>query len=1010
MQRISVGALGARTTFLWALIALTLGGCAQPGLDKNTEALELSGPRRPIFLEEATNTDFLWADSLIDANSIAWQLGQLFMVPLYSRELHGTSFDEVQALVRDHFVGGVICMQGEAAIQRQHLAELDSLAAGPCGVGLLTSMDAEWGAAMRLSDGLGFPRAMAIGATANPLWAQAVGVAVGQSLKLDGIDVDFAPVADVNNNPANPVIGTRSYGSDPALVGVMATAFSRGLQAGGVMGCGKHFPGHGDTDIDSHHGLPLITGDSTRLSEVELPPFRDLVYGGVDGMMTAHLVVPGLDSTSGLPASLSPIVVGEMLRGNGPGALGFEGLIFTDALTMAGAADAVPPGKREVLALLAGNDVLLFPSDVPLALDSLKAAVASGLLDSAVVRAACRRVLLAGRWADRQDGQGAQDSLDTQGAIDDLQKEIRAAMLTVVQTPHAPESTPTSFPLPPYTRVSVLNLNRSGAAFCAELRKSVDCDCVHHKNLPSKKDWPALIKTLAKNSLVIVNVVDESNRPDRRFGVPAGLAAFLSELEQKSAVGLTLFTSPYAAAHVGDDFSGPVMIAYHQDKLTLEAAARAWSGTGDAMGQMPVAAGPWALGDGQRIRMSRLPRAGGHWSEIQVRLDSLMNDALDIDAFPGARLLVLHRGEVQVDASYGHLDASKTSAVAAESVYDLASITKVAATTVLTAQAVESGLIDLDAPIATMHPAELNKELGTRNLRQILSHTAGLPSWIPFYQSVVAANDSTATELYACKKSEMLEQCAVRIADLRAMDCRWVDTLRNTIYNVEPLPAGRYRYSDLGYYLLQEILESRLGAPLDELARKRIYAPLRLSSIGYTPADWSRPERIAPTELDTIFRMEMVCGRVHDPGAAMLGGVAGHAGLFSDAHDLALLMECLRMGGEWYGTRILGTEALAVFTERTWPETKTRRGLGWDKPGLDPDTGASSDQASWQSFGHSGFTGTLAWTDPEAELTFIFLSNRIHPDPTNKTLIQEGIRTKAMSIVYGGIGVNSRFK
>lgn len=998
------------TTLLWALFSLNVSGCAQGTSDSlHTETI-IPVPKRPIFLEEASPADFRWADSLVQTQSMDWQLGQLFMVPLYSRELHASSYRDVYALVRDHRVGGVICMQGEASIQRQHLLELDSTSRANGGVGLLTSMDAEWGSAMRLSNGLSFPHAMAIGATGNALWAQAVGMAVGRSLKLDGIDVNFAPVADVNNNPANPVIGTRSFGSDPTLVGAMATAFSRGLQSGGVLGCGKHFPGHGDTDIDSHHGLPLITGDSARLESVELLPFRSLVYGGVDGMMTAHLVVPGLDSTSGLPASLSPVVVGEKLRGKSPGGLGFEGLVFTDALTMAGAADAVPPGEREVLALLAGNDVLLFPSNVPLALDSLNAALASGRLDSAVVSTACRSVLLAGRWAHRQ--REASQPNETEN----LQIALRAAMLTVVVKPILPASAQTlaSFPWPPYTRVSVLNLNRSGKAFCDEVKKSTACDCLHHQHLPPKKDWPALIDKLSKNAQVLVNVVDESNKPGRNFGVPNELSDFLAALERKAAVGLTLFTSPYATAHVGEGFSGPVMVAYHQDELTLRSAARAWSGTGDALGRMPVSAGPWALGDGLQAKATRLApsakQSNIRWVQSQERLDSLMEDALALGAFPGARLLILHRGEIQVDASYGHIDESRQQPVGPETVYDLASITKVATTTLLTAQAVDQGLIDLDAPIASMHPKILDPNLGKRTLRQILSHTAGLPSWIPFYQSVVAAHDSTQSELYASKKDKSLDICAVRIGDLREMNCRWVDTLRQTIYAVEPDPPGRYRYSDLGYYLLQEILEDRLGAPLDQLACELIYTPLELRNIGFTPTDWAPLAHIAPTELDTVFRMEMVHGRVHDPGAAMLGGIAGHAGLFSDAHDLALLMECIRGDGEWNGKRILTPDALTQFTERTWSELQVRRGLGWDKPGLEPDSGASCDEASWESFGHSGFTGTLVWIDPKAEMTFIFLSNRIHPDPQNRTLIREDIRTKAMSIVYQTLHINSRFE
>jgi beta-N-acetylhexosaminidase len=984
---------------------LSASACAQEGRLSDVETEQ--GPTRPVFLKTDSTSSAL--DSLLDAMSIDQQLGQLFMVPLYSRELNEASFAEVLKLIQEHGVGGVICMQGETEIQKQHLARLDSAARKASGWPLLTSMDAEWGAAMRLSDGIGFPRAMAIAATGDVRWAFRVGQAVGRHLKSTGIDVNFAPVADVNNNPLNPVIGTRSFGSDPVSVGAMSAAYSRGLQAGGVLGVGKHFPGHGDTDIDSHLGLPLITGDSARLHSVELPPFKDLIYSGVSGMMTAHLVVPALDSTSGLPASLSPQIIDTLLRKN----LGFEGLIFTDALTMAGAADAVPPGELEVLALLAGNDVLLFPSDVAVAMDSLRSALAHGRLDSAKVRAACGRVLQAKQWAAKPR---EEPQVNAQ-AIDALQDSLRAAMFTVLSPPAGAHAT--EFPLPPYASVGVLNLNRDGRAFCDRLQQAHACDCIAYKTLPKKKNWPELISALSGYDYVLVNVVDESNSPKRRFGVPQGFSEFIGELENVTPVGISLFTSPYATAFVDTGLSAPVLIGYHQDDRTLAAAAASWCAEGDALGRLPVAAGPWAWGAGEPARASRLTNARRDslwvWDMAQHRLDSLMQAALELNAFPGARVLVAHKGEIVINASYGHLDQDKAHPVTNQSVYDLASITKVAATTLLTAQALEMGLLDLDSPIgerfetAKLTP-ELNPELAERTLRQILSHTAGLPSWIPFYLDVVAAHDTTGLELLPVNKAGECDSiCAIQIAPNRCMACRWTDSLQAEVHAILPGPTGSYQYSDLGYYLLQEILEHRFERPLDSLAHSLIFEPLQLQNIGYHPLRWAALHHIAPTELDTTFRGEMVHGRVHDPGASMLGGVAGHAGLFSDAHDLALLMECIRTGA-FNNVQIVRPETLDEFTRRALPDRDVRRGLGWDKPGLEPDTGASCDEASAHSFGHSGFTGTLAWTDPKHELTFIFLSNRIHPNAENRTLITEDIRTRAMQMMYHAIGVTSRFE
>jgi len=395
-------------------------------------------------------------------------------------------------------------------------------------------------------------------------------------------------------------------------------------------------------------------------------------------------------------------------------------------------------------------------------------------------------------------------------------------------------------------------------------------------------------------------------------------------------------------------------------------------------------------------------------SRMGERLDSLANDAMDMGATPGLRLLVVHEDSIRYDRALGTLGDSAATPVTRETLYDLASITKVATSTLITMMTVERGMLDLDARLSTLLPARegvvLDEELGRRTLRDLLAHRSGMPAWIPFYLDLVAHDDTTAAALSDTVRSGWME-----LRPGRWMDPAWCDTVHHRIRTTTPRDPGRYRYSDLGYYLLQDVLESLWNAPLDQLADSLIHAPLGLQRIGYRPLEWSRLDDLAPTELDTLFRQNWVRGTVHDPGAAMMGGVAGHAGLFSDAHDLAVLLEAMRRGGEWNGVRLVRPETVQDFTARAFPEEDNRRAIGWDKPGLEEDSGASGNAGSWSSFGHSGFTGTLAWTDPEGGWTAIFLSNRICPDAENRTLIDEDIRTKALWILEEELGLPHRF-
>lgn len=946
---------------------------------------------RPAFLEGDTAS--AWA--VMDSMTLREKVAQLMMVPLYSKPGEPDSKNDVRSAIEQWGLGGVIAMQGDTQTTRHNLAELDSVSSARTGLDLLTAMDAEWGSGMRLPDGIAFPKAMALGATEHEGLVQKAGHAAGHELRRLGIDIDFAPVADVNSNPANPVIGNRSFGSRPELVGALAAAWADGLRQAGVMSVGKHFPGHGDADLDSHLALPVIASNVETLSAVELPPFQTLIDRGVDGMMTAHLDVPALDSTSGLPTSLSPLVIQDLLLDS----LGFEGLVFTDALTMAGAADPVPPGTREVAALRAGNDVLLFPSEPSLVLDSIEAALLRGTLDTSRINEACLKVLLAKQWTQNADHPHPEADLRS------LQEEIRGHMLVRLGTGR---------PLDQSIRTALVVVGNRGEAAENRLRLTFpDLKVIRKGKGPiGQVDQARIEAAVADCPQVVVAFLDESNRPARNFGLPKGANSLLNTLSfGRPSLYVSLFTSPYALAFVDQNPAWEWLVAHHEDALTQQAAMAAWCGEGDALGKLPVDVGNWSAGQGSPSAARRLPRANPSpgTMAMELRLDSLAAAAVDLSSTPGMRILVVVDDSIRYDGTHGHLGDAAATPVQRHHVYDLASITKVATSTLLTMMSVEKGVFQLEQPLSALLPtdddAPLNPELGQRTLRDVLAHRSGLPAWIPFYVDLVAHEDSMGGVLSSEPVPGWIPLC-----EGQCMHPMWCDSIRRTVRAIEPQPAGHYRYSDVGYYLLQDILESQWDLSLEQLADSLIHRPLGLQHIGFHPLEWSPMEHIAPTELDTTFRSAWVRGSVHDPGAAMLGGVAGHAGLFSDAHDLALVMEVMRRGGSLNGIQLVEPSTVASFTSRAFPDEDNRRGLGWDKPGLEEDTGASGNAGSWSSFGHSGFTGTLAWTDPEAGWTAVILGNRICPDASNRTFIDEDIRTKALEIIEDALLIPSRFQ
>ncbi len=988
-------------TRLTSLVAtLILGvGCHNA---QNTQQDE--GLQKPAFLSENA-----WnVDSVLAQLSMEERVAQLLMVPIYSRT-DTSGWTEAEHWTKDLQLGGVICMQGGPEQQRNRLRRLQNTARIP----LMVASDAEWGLGMRLDSTRSFPRAMTLGATRNPELVRWFGQVVGSSLRATGVHVNFAPVVDVNSNPINPVIGSRSFGESVEWVGRLGQAYADGLQDQRVLATAKHFPGHGDSDSDSHATLPSILHDRSRLDSVELAPFQHVFDHGMGAAMVAHLDIPGLDSTEAQPSTLSPLIVDSLLRGT----MGFEGLVFTDAMSMKGFADFAGDRPRIRDALLAGNDVLLFPGDPKAAIDEAMAAMADGTLDSAMVDRKCRRVLLAKSWTQ------AQEALPDSGAVwepkhaDVVHRELLAQSLTLLAGVDS-LSSPLAAGEGHLVMLDVANHGPSCAPLQDQLQAHLGADWTLERHVLGK-DGSGIGKQRVQRALksasqVLVTVTEMSHRPSRNFGLQAeGLDAVVRALKKhdihSDKVHVVWMGNPYALR----DFialaarSSSILVAYQDDARTCHAVADALAGVAPVAGRLPVSPtdGPWKAGDGLRwagnMRLGRpLPERLAFWGTPREDVDSILNLAIEEGAMPGGRVVVAHRGQIVLDRSVGTLDGNAP--VTSGSLYDLASITKVAATANALMHLHGTGILDLEAPMAQLLPELKDHGLGQRTPRQLLTHQAGLESWIPFYRRALADSSGVFCE-------EANDSCSIEVTPGMYMKATYSDSIWKHILEADLDPPGTYRYSDLGFYVWRKVLR-QWGLPIGTWMQENIASPMQWKSMGYHPLrqGWTVDD-IAPTEQDEEFRKEMVRGTVHDPGAAMGGGIGCHAGVFSNAYDLAELGQTWLAGGTFKGVQLVRQDILNTWTQRGFSDGENRRGVAFDKPALEPDAGPTCDLASWESFGHSGFTGTLIWVDPAFDLVYVFLSNRTFPDADNTSLLQLDTRTEIQRVVLEHLGATSRF-
>lgn len=947
-----------------------------------------------------------WVDSVFKTLTPDEKIAQLMVV-------RGSSFDpktrrpifytkEVEEQVKKYNVGGICIFQGSPKDHANFLNSMQSIAKTP----ILICIDAENGLGMRMDSVQPLPRQLMLGAMTDPKLMYEYGRLVGEQCKRIGIQVNYAPVVDVNNNPQNPVINDRSFGEDKFKVAEYGLQYMKGMQDVGVMACAKHFPGHGDVSVDSHLDLPVITKKQNELEALELYPFQKLFDAGVGSVMIAHLYIPAIDNTANRATSLSKKNVTGLLRNK----MNYKGLTFTDALEMKGVTKFFPAGDASVESLIAGNDMLCLPGDVPASIQRVKEAIKRKKLKWKDIDLHVRKVLHAKYeygLANLNPIELNNLTADLNRGIPEMRRKVAEQALTLLRNSEA-----ALFPLMPKQLPSVAYVAmgvKKDNAFARRMRNDYGAHVYYFDyDLDDTKAKAALELLHNRYSAVIIGLHNYARFPANNFGVSSAAMTLLQQLQQQNKTITLAFGNPYLIAN---NCNAKVLIAcYEDDEITQETAADLLQGKITPKGKLPVTVCPELKYGTGITSVSVLPDAPPGLLGFDVQklqsIDSIVKDGISKQAYPGAVVLVAKDGRVVYEKAFGQMAYSNPQPVTTQTIYDLASVTKICATTMAVMKLYDEGKLDLHKPLGQFLGWVKGSNKEDLTLNDILLHQAGLKAWIPFYRETIdTLNGGIASATLYSPESK--DAFTVRVAENMYLRKDWIDTMYSRILTSELGPHGKYIYSDNDFIFLGKIVESIAGMPLNEYVRKTFYEPLGMKTTGFKPRDRFPLTQIAPTEQEPYFRRQLIQGDVHDPGAAMFGGVAGHAGLFSNARDLAILTQLMLNEGIINGQRFFKPETVRFFT--AYHSDISRRGLGFDKPeknNYERNEPYPCYSASPQTFGHTGFTGTCWWVDPKYNLVFIFLSNRVNSSgPDFNKLGQMNIRGKIQETVYKALGI-----
>ena len=952
----------------------------------------LAGQTNPLVTPDSLQQQ-QWVDTRYEAMSLEEKVGQLFMVMVNSEKDQANS-DLTRELIEEEHIGGLIFSTGGPVRQAQLTNLYQAVAKTP----LLIGMDAEWGLSMRLDSTYAFPWNMTLGAIKDSNIVEEVGYRIGLHARRLGVHINFAPDIDININPANPIIGNRSFGEDPRNVAQKGVALMRGMHRAGLLSSGKHFPGHGDTAVDSHKGLPLIEADRQRLDSVELFPYRKLISAGLSSVMVAHLNVPALENDPDRPSSLSGDIITGLLQQE----LGFRGLVFTDALNMSGVMGFAEGGETELLAFAAGNDMLLMPKDLKAAKASLIRAYEDGRISERRLAHSVKKILMAKYKAGLHTFQ----PVSLEGLYEDLntvedhlvyEKAIENA-LTVIKN-----------------RVNIMGIKNlenkkiayvkfgdaDSDAFLKSLKLYADVTQVNGKDIATLKE------KLEDFNLVIIGYHKSNSSPWAAYKLSERERFWLHEIarDRNSNVIFSVFAKPYALLDLPtyNEVDG-ILIAYQNSTLAQEKAAELIFGALPAKGVLPVTAHAefpvnTAITTESLLRLGySIPERVGMRSASLAEVDRLVQNGLDSLMFPGAQVLVARHGKVVYHKAFGKPTYESPDTVTTDHIYDLASLTKILATLPVVMREEESGRLGLSATFGELLPEFAETELKDVTVLKALSHYGRLPAWIAFYLDTLNEDRRPSPEFY---RNHPTNGFSIRVTNHMYLADVYQDSIYNRIGR-QQLKSNRYRYSDVAYYIMKKYLEASFNQGLDQLAGNFLYSRIGANNTAYNPHDIFPLNRIVPTEIDNYYRYQLIQGYVHDMGAAMQGGVGGHAGLFSNANDVAKIMQMYLQGGYYGGERFLEERTIEKFNKCYFCDNHVRRGVGFDKPEPD-EKGPTCGCVSRKSFGHSGFTGTYTWADPEADIVYVFLSNRTYPSATNNLLVRSALRTRIQQAIYDSL-------
>ncbi|GJQ05917.1 beta-N-acetylglucosaminidase [Capnocytophaga cynodegmi] len=934
-----------------------------------------------------------WVENTYKNMSLDEKIGQLFMVSVFSSQIGTKNTEYIKELIKKYHIGGIIFSKGGPKRQAKLTNEYQSLSKIP----LFMAMDAEWGLAMRLDSTFAYPWNMTMGAVKNNELIERAGFRIGEHCRQLGMQFNFAPDIDVNTNPANPIIGNRSFGEDKQNVALKGIAFTKGMQSAGVLGSAKHFPGHGDTSKDSHKTLPLIDFPSERLHEVEMYPFRELINNGVASVMVGHLNIPSLESKVGLPSSLSHHIITDILKTQ----MGFEGLVYTDALGMKGVSEYLPVGEVEVAAFLAGNDILLMPENLVKGFEAIKKAYQNKKITEERLAYSVKKILMAkykvGLYKfEPLNLETLHQNLHT--LEDDLLlEEIFENALTVAKNENK------LLPIRNLDKEKIAYIkfgNDSGWTFYTNLRKYADVAIIEPKSTEQ------LLKNIEPYQTIVIGLHKPNKTPWDAYKFTKEELIWLEEIAKKKKVILSIFTRPYALLDVKNLTNiESIIVSYQNHKVAQEKTAQLIFGAIEGKGVLPVSAHPelpvnTSISTPKIGRLSYgLPESVGLSSKKLSSIDSIAQVVLNKRMAPGMQILVAKQGKIVYRKNFGTLDYNEKNLVKDNSIYDLASLTKILVTLPELMKIYAQEGFNINSSFSDLLPELRNTNKGNLKMMNVLSHYAQFPSWIPFYLKTLDVQKKPLKEIYSNVKTD---DFSVQVAKNLYIKKDYHNFIYQQIDDCNLIKRKKYLYSDLPYYYFKKYIEKKSNSSLSEAIQKDFYRNMGAYHLTYFPLEHFPLGNIAPSEVDNYFRRQEIRGYVHDQGAAMLGGVGGHAGLFGNADDVAKMMQMFLQkgyyGGEWY----LQPQIVNLFNTCMFCSENNRRGLGFDKPQIDGE-GPTCGCVPMSSFGHTGFTGTYAWADPDNEIVIVFLSNRTFPTAENNLLIKENIRPKIQRIVYNAI-------